>query len=552
MAAFQVREDSPERMILTKGSASLGGLIGMGIFAIVTCASLAGMVEEGGTNPVMIVILLVIGLALVSSFINSLSRKRVVIDNDAQTATRTDSFFFIPLRNQEMTFQAIRNVQVARVGNARASRADRLKIWQTRLMGSNGETLIVNESGTRAEMDALALQVSDRVSRPVIQPTETIARDSSVRAAPDSPFAETSARMEAEQAAANAAVVATSARFISDQKEAFGSDVQVQTESSAAQVAAFGSDARVQAESRATQAAAFESDMAKQSQMAQSQVTAFQSDAQSQAAMVQAQLGASMPALTTSALLTMNQASAFGSDVRVQAQATSTQASAFSSDKTVQAQMYGAQVSASEPFVTASMQLANKQAEAAAMEYAMPPMATLPQMPALLSFAPTTEMPTFAPMDSGYTAPDASLTSTPEINTVPAHANETRAQASELARQARQMLQAQHYAAAKEMLFQLLKINPADASAQNDLGIVYWRENKLPEAETAFRRAVALDPFQDRARYNLGVLLEKLKKHNEAYEQFKVGALNASRSQVEKFNAALRGQFQEPIPSKND
>ena len=61
-----------------------------------------------------------------------------------------------------------------------------------------------------------------------------------------------------------------------------------------------------------------------------------------------------------------------------------------------------------------------------------------------------------------------------------------------------------------------LSMNPADEAIQNDLGVVYLEQNKLQDAERAFRRAIALDPLGSVSRYNLGIALARLGRGDEA------------------------------------
>lgn len=77
-------------------------------------------------------------------------------------------------------------------------------------------------------------------------------------------------------------------------------------------------------------------------------------------------------------------------------------------------------------------------------------------------------------------------------------------------------------AAAKELNILVLR-NPKDAAAYANLGIVYNRLKQPKAAESAFRKALALDSMIPEAHYNLAVLLEEKGELREAvphYERF--------------------------------
>jgi len=54
------------------------------------------------------------------------------------------------------------------------------------------------------------------------------------------------------------------------------------------------------------------------------------------------------------------------------------------------------------------------------------------------------------------------------------------------------------------------------ASYWFNLGYLLEEAGRLPDAEAAFRRALALDPKLDRAWYGLGLVLIRLQRHDEA------------------------------------
>jgi len=59
--------------------------------------------------------------------------------------------------------------------------------------------------------------------------------------------------------------------------------------------------------------------------------------------------------------------------------------------------------------------------------------------------------------------------------------------------------------------------------AWNSLGEIYSRWNRRPEAEHAFRQAVALDPFDSRAHFGLGAVLEAQTRTKEALNEYEAG-----------------------------
>lgn len=171
MAALKVLNEQPDRIILGKGGGSIGSLIGVAIFGLITCVSLIPSLD-GGFNPVMLVVLIVVGLALLNSLSKTLSSTRVILDANQRIATRTETVLLVPTRRQEMAFNVIRDVQVTAPRGASEMNMGGFPIWQTELRSSDGSTLILNDHATRAEMDALAQRVGGLLNRPVRQTPE--------------------------------------------------------------------------------------------------------------------------------------------------------------------------------------------------------------------------------------------------------------------------------------------------------------------------------------------------------------------------------------------
>jgi Tfp pilus assembly protein PilF len=63
--------------------------------------------------------------------------------------------------------------------------------------------------------------------------------------------------------------------------------------------------------------------------------------------------------------------------------------------------------------------------------------------------------------------------------------------------------------AAEQALRQALKIEPANATANYNLGLLLAEQGKTPEAEAALRTALKSDPELSEAAFNLGVLLSR-------------------------------------------
>ena len=493
MAQLKVLTEQPERIVLGKGGANvIGALIGIGTFGIITCAALGSIFDESGElNPVMILLFLVIGLAILASVLNALSSTRVVLDANQRVATRTRTILLIPAQRQEMAFNLIRDVQVTRPPGAGAFAMDTFPIWQVQLDGTDGTALIVNERGTRAEMDALAQKVGALLNRPVRAENQT-------NPAPAGTF--------------------TATAVVGSLLENLAAFAQSATEPGAPARSFFPDD----------------SPRMKQERLERER--------------------ASTPFTRASDHLAAEQDAASASAARVNSQMEQERASAFASDVAVQNELGAEQRAADAPFVAASARLTQAQADAeTAMGYTMPPMLTMPQMPSLLSFAPAMNLPSFPPLGSALESPATSLTESSEVKQVEAQVASPRAESREardLFQQARRLYAARNFRDAEATFLRVLSTNPADALAQNDLGVVYFSQNKMQDAERAFRRAVALDPFTIEGRYNLGLVLNRLGRRADAQEQFRVGVQNVGREGSKHFQEALRGVLHEPLLSR--
>jgi tetratricopeptide (TPR) repeat protein len=492
MASLKVLNEQPEKIVLGKGGVGgAGNLIGLIIFAIAACAGLSSFFEQGGeSNPIVVIVGLIIALALLSSALSALRSTRVVIDGNQRVAARTESFLFFPVNRQEMALNLIRDVQVTTSGGAGARRQSALPVWQVQLQGTDGSTLVVNDHGTRAEMQALAQKIGAMMNRPV--------RDAGARV---------------KTTTATATTTAPSAGL--------GSLIEN-----------LGAFAQSLAES--------------------STILLPEGAAPQPPPMPYAPRGARTDAQRLAADAAVNDTSA-----RMAAD----QVAAFESDAAVQARMSAAQTAASAPYLESSARVMTQQAQAdARMGYSMPPLLTMPQMPALLSFAPAMNLPSLPPMGSSMSMYDVPASPTAEIKLVENETMPSSASSADTAiagtddsaaqyRRARQMYAARNFQDAQAAYERALDLDPGNAAIHNDLGVLFYQQNKMREAERAFRQTIALDPFSTAGRYNLGLTLQRMGKSKQALEQFRLGARNAPRAQAQDFQNAMQGVLHAPISS---
>ncbi|HOC52569.1 MAG TPA: tetratricopeptide repeat protein [Caldisericia bacterium] len=66
-----------------------------------------------------------------------------------------------------------------------------------------------------------------------------------------------------------------------------------------------------------------------------------------------------------------------------------------------------------------------------------------------------------------------------------------------------------------------IELNPKDAEAHNNLGVLYYNQNKFKEAEYEYKKAIELNPNHAGAHNNLGGLYYTQKKFKEAEYEFK-------------------------------
>lgn len=85
----------------------------------------------------------------------------------------------------------------------------------------------------------------------------------------------------------------------------------------------------------------------------------------------------------------------------------------------------------------------------------------------------------------------------------------------------------------------VVELNPAAAGALVNLGTIYYRLRKFPEAERYYKEAVTADPSYPLAEFNLGNLYDEQGRLNEAFDHYRRAlALNPQYADAH-FNLAL-------------
>lgn len=92
---------------------------------------------------------------------------------------------------------------------------------------------------------------------------------------------------------------------------------------------------------------------------------------------------------------------------------------------------------------------------------------------------------------------------------------------------------------AKESFHQALTLNPKDARAHNDLGVLLEQEDRLLEALEAYEKAVEANPDFALAQSNRGHLLGVLHRHEEALEAFQLAADLVPENPEHFYNLAI-------------
>jgi Flp pilus assembly protein TadD len=101
------------------------------------------------------------------------------------------------------------------------------------------------------------------------------------------------------------------------------------------------------------------------------------------------------------------------------------------------------------------------------------------------------------------------------------------------------------------MYQEVLRLDPMNIGAQNDLGVAYQARGKRTEAEAAYRRAAALAPFSFTAHLNLALLLRATNRAAEASQEFYLARQNArGKAETQLAEAASSGGKVEPMLSQ--
>ncbi len=85
----------------------------------------------------------------------------------------------------------------------------------------------------------------------------------------------------------------------------------------------------------------------------------------------------------------------------------------------------------------------------------------------------------------------------------------------------------------------VVELNPEAAGALVNLGTIYYRQRKFPEAERHYKDAITADPAYPLAEFNLGNLYDEQGRLNEAFDHYRRAlALNPQYADAH-FNLAL-------------
>ena len=83
-------------------------------------------------------------------------------------------------------------------------------------------------------------------------------------------------------------------------------------------------------------------------------------------------------------------------------------------------------------------------------------------------------------------------------------------------------------------------ISPNDVGALFQLGLLYYKDDRLEESEVVFKRAVFLNPNYSNARYFLGLIYDRIQRKGDAISEFeRISSLNPGNEEVEKILSNL-------------
>jgi Tfp pilus assembly protein PilF len=73
---------------------------------------------------------------------------------------------------------------------------------------------------------------------------------------------------------------------------------------------------------------------------------------------------------------------------------------------------------------------------------------------------------------------------------------------------------------AKQLYEEILKVNPRSTEAMVNLGLLFYKQRRLKEAEIFLEKALTIDPQYTLAHFNLAVVLEDQGKKKEAIRHY--------------------------------
>ena len=83
---------------------------------------------------------------------------------------------------------------------------------------------------------------------------------------------------------------------------------------------------------------------------------------------------------------------------------------------------------------------------------------------------------------------------------------------------------------------------PNDIGSLFQLGLLYYKNNRLEDSRLIFERAISINDNYSNARYFLGLVYDRQKRNADAVSQFeKISALNPGNEEVKRILANLRG-----------
>lgn len=109
--------------------------------------------------------------------------------------------------------------------------------------------------------------------------------------------------------------------------------------------------------------------------------------------------------------------------------------------------------------------------------------------------------------------------------------------AAEGTAKARELIEEGKYDEAESLLKRALALDVMYGPAHNNLGLVYYHQNKLYPAAWEFQYAIKLMPNHPEPKNNLGLVYEKVGRINEAVEEYSKAA------EIEPDNAQFLGNL---------